>query len=248
MSAIAIVGKSGSGKSTSYLPNEELSIKGLHPKETVIINVSKKDLPGKRADKLYPIFDQVEGKTREERKENIAYQITKKHKRQMRTDHAGRIITILETVDELCPDIKNIIIDDSQYIQGLMVMTRIQEAGWQKFNDVAEAGFGPVDAARNIKRKDLIVFFMYHPEESEKTGDVKIKTAGKAVDQYITLDGLFTVNLYTEVEVTNNKPSYHFRTNTMGNDSCKSPYGMFDDLSIPNDLGYVRDKFLEYYE
>ena len=76
---------------------------------------------------------------------------------------------------------------------------------------------------------------------------MKIKTAGKAVDQYILLDGLFTVNLYTEIEIEKNRPKYHFRTNTLGNDSCKSPHGMFDDFLIPNDLGLVRDKFLEYY-
>lgn len=247
MSAIAITGKSGSGKSTSFLPNEELSIKGLHPKETVLINVSKKDPPGRKANKFYPIFDPIEGASRSEKVQNIVDQIKKK-KRQLRTDNPARIITFLKTIDKYCPEIKNIIVDDAQYIQGLMVMGRIQEAGWQKFNDVAEAGFGPIDTARNLERRDLLVFFLYHPEENEKTGDIKIKTAGKAVDQYITIDGLFTTNLYTEVSVEKNKPVYRFRTNTFGTDSCKSPYGMFEDLYIPNDLGYVRDKYMEYYE
>lgn len=247
MSAIAVTGKSGSGKSTSFLENKELEIKGLHPKETILINVSKKDPPGKGANKLFPIFDDIKGATKEERRDNFVKQVSNK-KRQYRTDNPARIVSILNWVDKYCPQIKNIILDDAQYIQGLMVMGRIQEQGWQKFNDVAEAGFGPIKAALDLTRKDLIVFFLYHPEESEKTGDVKIKTAGKAVDQYITIDGLFTTNLYTNVEIVTKRPVYQFRTNTLGNDSCKSPYGMFSEFYIPNDLGYVRDKFLEYYE
>ncbi len=247
MSAIAVTGKSGTGKSTSYLENEELQIKGLHPRETVLINVSMKDPPGKRANKLFPIFDPIVGKNKEEKIANIVSQINAK-KRQLRTDAPARIITIMETIDKHCPNIKNIIIDDAQYIQGLMVMDRIQEAGWQKFNDVAEAGFGPIKKAVELTRKDLIVFFLYHPEENEKTGDTKIKTAGKAVDQYITIDGLFTTNLYTHVDIVNKRPVYQFQTNTLGNDTCKSPYGMFKEFYIPNDLGLVRDRFLEYYE
>jgi hypothetical protein len=247
MSAIAVTGKSGSGKSTSYLENPDIGIKGLHPRETVLINVSKKDPPGKKANKLFPIFDPIKGTNKKERQQNIIDQIKGK-KRQLRTDSPARIITFLETIDKHCPDIKNVIVDDAQYIQGLMVMGRIQEQGWQKFNDIAEAGFGPIDKARNLTRKDLIVFFLYHPDTDEKTGEKKIKTAGKAVDQYITIDGLFTVNLYTDMTIENNRPVYRFRTNSFGDDTCKSPAGMFEDFYISNDLGLVRDKYLEYYE
>ena len=42
MSSIAIVGKSGTGKSTSYGQFPELGIKGLNPKETVVIIVTGK--------------------------------------------------------------------------------------------------------------------------------------------------------------------------------------------------------------
>ena len=47
MASIAIVGKSGTGKSTSLGQFPELGLKGLPPKETVIINVGGKDLPFK---------------------------------------------------------------------------------------------------------------------------------------------------------------------------------------------------------
>ena len=247
MSAIAITGPSGTGKSTSYLPNEAIEIKGLHPRETVVINVSKKDLPMKKANKWFPLFDGFPKGTRQDKIDFIVNQIENK-RRQILTDNASRIMTILDALDCCCPQIKNVVIDDSQYLQGLMMMGRIQEAGWQKFNDIAEAGFGPIQKARNLTRKDLLVFFLYHSTENEKTGQTQIKTVGKAVDTYITFDGLFTVNLYTHVEMENGKPIYQFRTQTKGNDTCKSPNQMFDSLYIPNDLGLVRDKYLEYYE
>ncbi len=247
MASVAITGKSGSGKSTSYIPNEELDIKGLNPKETLIINVSKKPLPGRKTDSKYQLFDPIVGKGMQGKIDNIEDQINNK-KSQIRVSDPGRIITIINAIDCCCPVIKNIVVDDSQYMQGIMFMNRITEKGYDKYNDVALAGFGPIEAARNLNRTDLLVFFLYHPEEDE-SGYTKIKTAGRAVDKYITIDGLFTVNLFTDVEfdAQNSKTTYHFRTNTLGNDSCKSPYGMFPELLIPNDLGYVREKFLEYY-
>ena len=40
---------------------------------------------------------------------------------------------------------------------------------------------------------------------------------------------------------------YRFRTQSQGNDSAKSPMGMFDELYIDNDLSQVIDKCNEYY-
>jgi len=40
---------------------------------------------------------------------------------------------------------------------------------------------------------------------------------------------------------------YYFRTQNNGNDTCKSPKGMFDELRIPNDLNYVIQKSNEYF-
>ena len=47
MPQVAIVGDSGKGKSSSAYPNPNVNIEGLNPKETVILNVSGKDLPMK---------------------------------------------------------------------------------------------------------------------------------------------------------------------------------------------------------
>ena len=60
------------------------------------------------------------------------------------------------------------------------------------------------------------------------------------VDDYLSLEGLFTVILYTKVEKgANNKMLYQFATNNDGVLPAKSPVGMFNNLYIPNDLGLV---------
>jgi len=67
------------------------------------------------------------------------------------------------------------------------------------------------------------------------------------VDDYLTPEGLFTTLLYTDVTKSgNNKMEYRFVTNNDGKYPAKSPYGMFEQLYIPNDLGYVIDKITEY--
>jgi hypothetical protein len=58
---------------------------------------------------------------------------------------------------------------------------------------------------------------------------------------------MFAVVLYTEA--AKNQESvveYHFITQNTGNNTGKSPDGMFD-LRIPNDLELIRSKMNEYY-
>jgi hypothetical protein len=81
-----ILGKSGTGKSTS--------IKGLNPKETVIFNVLKKRLPFKGSKSLY-----------NETTKNL-----------FNIDNYDTIISYMGGIDKNAPNIKNIIIDDSTYI------------------------------------------------------------------------------------------------------------------------------------
>jgi hypothetical protein len=76
-----------------------------------------------------------------------------------------------------------------------------------------------------------------------------MKTVGAMVDAYLTLEGLFTVVLYTTVnKVGDNKINYQFVTNNDGKYPAKSPYGMFKDIYIQNDLGFVSDSIDKYNE
>jgi hypothetical protein len=75
-----------------------------------------------------------------------------------------------------------------------------------------------------------------------------MKTSGKALDNQITLEGLFTICLYTHVEeAKDGSGSYSFVTNRFKKYPAKSPNGMFDEIKIPNDLQLVVNKVNEFY-
>jgi hypothetical protein len=223
--SVAIVGDSGTGKSTSYSQVPELGIKGLVPTETVIINVSGKPLPQRGWKKLY------QGKVTE--KGNY-----------VESSDAASIAQVITHISANRPDIKHVVIDDAQYIMAFEFMGKALEEGYKKFA-VLGVSLNKVLKAAKDARPDLNVYFMWHPEKSD-AGGLKMKTVGKMVDDYLTLEGLFTVILYTRVVKEDGKMKYQFVTNNDGRLPAKSPIGMFDQLMIPNDLGVVADTIEAY--
>lgn len=228
MASIAVVGKSGTGKSTSFGQFPELNIKGLDPKKTVVINVSGKDLPFRGWKKLYTGAISAGGNYFES---SDALQISK----------------AIEYVSASRPNIDNIVIDDAQYIMAFEFMRRAKENGYGKFADIG-VNLGKVIEAARTTRKNLKVYFLWHPEQDRETG-YKMKTVGKMVDDYLTLEGLFTVILYTRViKNAENKIQYQFVTNNDGEFPGKTPIGLFSELYIPNDLGLVSETIDKYNE
>jgi hypothetical protein len=216
---VGIVGQTGTGKSTS--------IKHLNPEETYIINVAKKELPFKGSEKLY----NAENKNYKE------------------VDDANEITRLLKTISEKAPHIKNIIIEDSNYIMGFNIVAKATEVGFTKFSVMARDMVDLFRTARQL-RDDITVFYFTHPETVEDGGEIigyKIKTAGKLIDNQVLLEGLLTVCLYTNVEETKDGAIYSFVTNRYKKMPAKSPEGMFSDLKIPNDLQLVVNTLNEYY-
>ena len=217
---IGIVGPTGTGKSTS--------VKHLDPKETYIINVAKKELPFKGSEKLY----NAENKNYKE------------------VDDANEITRLLKTISEKAPHIKNIIIEDSNYIMGFSIVSKATEIGFTKFSVMARDMVELFREARKL-RDDLKVFYFTHPETIEDGGEIigyKIKTAGKLIDNQIVLEGLLTICLYTYVEEKKDGTvSYNFVTNRFRKYPAKSPDGMFADIKIPNNLQTVVDTIDAYY-
>lgn len=216
---IGIVGETGTGKSTA--------IKHLDPKETYIINVAKKELPFKGSGKLY-------------NEDNRNYK---------EIDEPTQVTRLLKTISEKAPHIKNIVIEDSNYLMGFTMVEKAMETGFTKFSVMAKDMVDMFRTARSL-RDDLCIFYFSHPETIEDAGEIvgyKIKTAGKLIDNQVLLEGLLTVCLYTDVEETKDGVIYSFLTNRYRKKPAKSPDGMFHDTKIPNDLQYVKDHVIEYY-
>jgi hypothetical protein len=217
---VGIVGQTGTGKSSS--------IKHLNPEETYIINVAKKELPFKGSEKLY----NAENKNYKE------------------IDDANEITRLLRTISEKAPHIKNIIIEDSNYIMGFNIVAKATEVGFTKFSVMARDMVDLFRTARQL-RDDITVFYLTHPETIEDGGEIigyKIKTAGKLIDNQVLLEGLLTVCLYTSVEETKDgSATYSFVTNRYKKMPAKSPDGMFQETKIPNNLQLVVETLNDYY-
>jgi len=217
---VGIVGATGTGKSTS--------IKHLNPKETYIVNTAKKELPFKGSEKLY-------------NSENKNYK---------EVDDIIEVTRLLKTISEKAPHIKNIVIEDSNYMMAFRMAEKASEVGYTKFTIMAKDMVDLFREARRL-RDDLKIFYFSHPETIEDSGEIvgyKMKTSGKMLDNQIVLEGLFTICLYTNVEEGKDGAcTYSFITNRYKKYPAKSPDGMFEDLKIPNNLQLVADTIDKYY-
>lgn len=221
---IGVIGPPGSGKSTS--------IRTLDPTETFIINVAKKPLPIKGFKKNYTNW------------------LTDKEKGNLlNTAKFNNIVTILKHIDQKRPEIKQVVIDDSNYVMAFSNMDKIDETGYKKFTQMAKEFYDILSTASEL-REDLKVFVFAH---DENIGDAlnpkrKFKTVGKLLDNAISIEGLFTYVLFTRVQrdEESGKTSYGFETQNDGSTTAKTPMGCFEDAIIPNDLQYVVDKINEY--
>jgi len=145
-------------------------------------------------------------------------------------------------------EIETIIIDDYQYLMANEYMKRAKENGFNKFVDISQNAFFLADNLKNL-RPDLFVVAMNHLEvDRDELGNkiVKAKTIGKMFDQYVTLEGLYSIVLYTAVKKKeDNSLEYVFYTQNDGTNTAKSPMGMFN-YEIPNDLAEVIKQIKEY--
>lgn len=215
---IAIVGESGTGKSTS--------LRNLNPEETFIISTTGKPLPFRAWKKKYiPI--KIEGK-------NVSgnYYVSSKW---------DQILKILQIIDKMMPQIKQVIIDDFQYVLSYEFVDRATEIGYTKFSELAQHAMEILRYSEKM-REDCKMIFLTH---SENVGDnvnpkFVIKTVGKLLSEKVTLEGLFTYIFFTKVsEGDSGRMEYKLITNNDGTCVAKTSFGMFEDLEIDNDLNEI---------
>lgn len=231
--AIAIVGDTGTGKTSSIMPNEAAGIIGLNPEETFIINVKGKPLPLKGwKGKYTPVPAQGAPETGN-------YLST--------TDHT-HIIRVMQYIAFNRADIKNIVLDDGQYLMSEEFMQNALKSGFDKFNKMAKNMYDVINTGINLPHHINFILLTHSEEEDGKTD---IKTLGKMLKDKVNLAGLFTCVLYTNVKTTMQGSTYTFITNQIIDDRgiyvmAKSPFGMFEDKQIPNDMGLVLQKIEEF--
>lgn len=218
---ILICGKTGTGKTTS--------IRNLNPEETVIFKVINRTLPFKYVGKYVENKNLFNTPSYEDVLKGLNWANSQKH-------------------------IKNIIITDGTYIIRQEYFKKANITGYAKYTEFAMHMQQILKAIQEC-RNDIKVFMEYHVETNIIDNGVieyKPSTVGKLLDaQYNILENVDIV-LFTDPQSNDKSIDYVFATNRTFDKNgaeipAKSPYGMFEDIHIPNDLAFVAQKIDEYY-
>lgn len=137
---------------------------------------------------------------------------------------------------------KVFVIDDSQYLLAFEFFDRAKETGYGKFTDLAMSFRNLLQFIIAEIPSDVIVYFLHHSEQDEY--GTKAKTIGKMLDEKLTLEGMFSIVLRTNVA----DGKYTFMTQNDGSDTVKTPMGLFDTKTIDNDLKLVDTAIRNYYD
>lgn len=165
---IAIMGESGSGKTTS--------MRNLPPESTMYIDADQKGLSWRGWRSKY----------------------NTESKNYLCTSDKDKILKMLTRVndDPNLAHIKTVVIDTINGIMVDDEMARMKEKNYDKWADLAVAVYGLVLYALKM-RQDLTVIFVAHAQtERDESGNVwtRIKTSGKKLDK-IVLESKFTTVL-----------------------------------------------------
>jgi len=201
---VLIIGKSGSGKSTS--------MRNCQNNDFNLIRVLNKPLPFKG--KVNGWF----------------------------SDDYQQIMKLL-----IASKADSIVIDDAGYLITNHFMRGHSSAGkgngvFSLYNDIGDYFWNLIQFIVTKVPENKIVYIIMH-EEKDEAGEVKPKTIGKLLDEKVCIEGMFTIVLRCIEE----GGKHLFVTQASQGALSKSPIGMFEDLTIDNDLLLVDKKIREYY-
>lgn len=201
---VLIIGKSGSGKSTS--------MRNCQNNDFNLIRVLNKPLPFKG--KVNGWF----------------------------SDDYKQIMKLL-----IASKADSIVIDDAGYLITNHFMRGHSSAGkgngvFSLYNDIGDYFWNLIQFIVTKVPENKIVYIIMH-EEKDEAGEVKPKTIGKLLDEKVCIEGMFTIVLRCIEE----GGKHLFVTQASQGAVSKSPIGMFEDLTIDNDLLLVDKKIREYY-
>jgi hypothetical protein len=228
---IAIVGKSGTGKSTS--------LENLDPATTAIITPYKNDLPFQGWEENYTPLSTTKGTG------NLIH-----------TNNISDLKSIITYIVKKRSDITNIVVEDLTHFQTAKITS--QEFRNRKQGNEAFAKWQ--DLAADVKDnllpenigeldRDVYLIHVYHAEEND-ANELDIKVVGKMLKEKIDLASYYNYVLYTTVLPydSSKDPSDRFKfvVNNDGVHLAKTPKGLFTDMYIPNDINAVITRIKEF--
>lgn len=142
---------------------------------------------------------------------------------------------------------RNIVIDDAGYLITNHFMRGHSSCGagngvFTLYNNIGDYFWNLIQFIIKLPA-DKIVYVMMH-EDKNDFGDIKPKTIGKLLDEKVCIEGMFTIVLRCIEE----SGKHLFVTQSADGAVSKSPMGMFEELTIDNDLLLIEKAVREYYE
>lgn len=136
-----------------------------------------------------------------------------------------------------------VVLDDVNYLMSMEEMARANEVGFAKFGVMAQNMFNVFKLIMD-KESDQIFYLLAHSSEPTETdSQLRFKTTGKMLSEKIVLEGLTNIVIGADVE----DGEFVFKVKTDGS-GIKTPIGMFDTPTVPNDLKVVDQTIREYYK
>lgn len=223
---ILIIGKSGSGKSTS--------LRNLDRATTWILDLENKALPFEN-----PYFKHQYVIPADYRSANNWGQVLKEFRELMyHAANAG-------------PECCCIVIESfRKWDEAIIEYEKSTRTGWDIWN---EHNKSVRERLREYKYWPVPIIWLGYDEVTEvETPDPNrpmrrstLKVFGKEWEGLV--EGEFEMVLFTHQTVDKGKPKYWFKTNNVGECSAKTPMNMFEEMLVDNDLEAVLNRMVEYY-
>ena len=142
---------------------------------------------------------------------------------------------------------KNIVLDDAGYLITNHFMRGHGSCGggngvFTLYNNIGDYFWNLIQYIIKLPEEKIVYVVMH--EDKNDFGDIKPKTIGKLLDEKVCIEGMFAIVLRCIEE----SGKHLFVTQSSDGAVSKSPIGMFETLTIENDLLLVEKKIREYYE
>jgi hypothetical protein len=139
-----------------------------------------------------------------------------------------------------------IVIDDFQYTMANEFFRRVMDketgnASFAKYNEIAKNAWDIINCASSLPDYKR-VYILSHTQVDD-AGTTKIKTIGRLLDEKLVIEGMLSIVLRAEIFDGRN----FMRTKNSGNDTVKTPLGMFEEERIDNDLLTIDKVIVDYY-
>jgi hypothetical protein len=152
--------------------------------------------------------------------------------------HAKSYTELLQAIAQSIAPI--VVIDDFNYFMSFEEFSKAGIKGYDKFTEMAVNVVNVIDTITK-KGTDQRFYILAHSDNTDD-GQLRLKTTGKMVSDKFVPEGL--TNQVVETAVMDGEFVFKVKTDGTG---IKTPMGMFDTPTIPNDLKELDEKIKAFY-